>query len=67
MDEPMTLNEAIQHAWKAFDRKDLCEECRSEHKQLALWLEELRDTRSDKAPHGHWIYRGTEKGFFCSN
>lgn len=67
MDEPMTLDEAIQHAWDAFERKDLCKECRDEHRQLALWLEELRDTRLKKVSHGHWIYRGTEKGFFCSN
>lgn len=63
----MTLDAAIQHAMEAFEREDLCEECRKEHKQLAEWLEELRDTRSARVPRGHWIYRGTEKGYFCSN
>ncbi len=44
---PMTLDFAIQHALEASERQDLCEECRREHKQLAGWLSELRDLRSN--------------------
>lgn len=41
----MTIDEAIAHAeWAA----DNCEgECAEEHKQLAKWLRELRDIRSE--------------------
>lgn len=66
MEESMKLESAIQHALKASERDDLCTECRSEHKQLATWLEELREIRSCRDNHGHWIYRGTEKGYLCS-
>lgn len=65
--DDMTLDEAIQHALEASERQDLCEECREQHKQLAGWLSELREVRAERMPHGHWIYRGFEKGYFCSN
>lgn len=65
--EPMTLDFAIQHALEASRREDLCESCREEHEQLAGWLMELREIRADRMPHGYWIYRGTERGYFCSN
>ena len=40
----MELNEAIKHARDvAENRTDLCEECRAEHRQLAEWLEKLKE------------------------
>ena len=65
--DAMTLDEAIRHALEASERQDLCEDCREQHKQLAGWLSELREARAERMPHGHWIYRGFEKGYFCSN
>jgi len=47
-EESMTLDFAIQNALDASERQDLCEECRKEHKQLADWLSELRDIRSNE-------------------
>ena len=67
----MTLDEAIRHCYEeqrrniertveyanAYDREnaDACAECAKEHKQLAEWLEELRDRRS--APDHELISR----------
>lgn len=42
----MTIDEAIVHARDvAENRDDICAECRQEHKQLAEWLEELKEKR----------------------
>lgn len=46
----MTLDEAIQHC---LDKED-CTVCGQEHKQLRLWLEELKDRKqNDKYPKSH--------------
>ncbi len=45
----MTLDFAIQHALEAVHRSDLCEECRSEHQQLANWLQELKKLKAQLA------------------
>lgn len=42
----MTLDEAIAHAKELSENKSVCKDCREEHKQLAKWLEELRDYKS---------------------
>lgn len=42
----MTLDEAIAHAKEVFENQYVCEDCREEHKQLAEWLEQLRDYKS---------------------
>ena len=48
----MTIEQAIKHAREvAEERKDLCEDCRSEHLQLALWLEELKSYKDGNAIH----------------
>jgi type II secretory pathway component PulL len=48
--QTMTLEEAIKHARDtAENRTDLCDECRDEHKQLAEWLEELKQLKTDEA------------------
>ncbi len=65
-EELMTLDFAIQHAREASERQDLCEECRTEHKQLADWLSELRDLRSNagKPPmicHGEIAHLSIQK------
>lgn len=43
----MTLDEAIRHCDEIAASK--CDECGSEHGQLAEWLRELRDRRADDA------------------
>ena len=51
----MTIEQAIKHAREvAEERKDLCEDCRNEHLQLALWLEELKSYK-DKIEQGTLI------------
>lgn len=41
----MTLEEAINHAREVSESQYACEECQQEHKQLAEWLEELKQLR----------------------
>lgn len=44
--EIISIDEAIRHCYETyFERDDLCRECRKEHKQLAKWLEELKESR----------------------
>ena len=43
----MTIDEAIAHAEWCADNS--CGECAEEHRQLAEWLRELRDIRSENA------------------
>lgn len=38
----MTLDEAIIHAKELSEDQSICKDCREEHKQLATWLEELK-------------------------
>ena len=40
----MTLDEAIKHA-KEIAEKAECEDCRKEHVQLVIWLEELQESK----------------------
>ena len=42
----MTLDEAISHAKELSEDQCVCELCREEHKQLAGWLEELKQYKS---------------------
>ena len=45
--EIISIDEAIRHCYETyFERDDLCRECREEHKQLAKWLEELKEIRN---------------------
>ena len=45
--EIISIDEAIRHCYETyFERDDLCRECRKEHKQLAKWLEELKESRN---------------------
>lgn len=41
----MNLDEAIIHAKELSESQSVCEDCREEHKQLATWLEELKQYR----------------------
>ncbi len=43
----MTLEEAIAHAKEVAEISN-CDKCQKEHLQLALWLEELKQYRSNK-------------------
>ena len=42
------LDEAIVHAKELSESQSVCEDCREEHKQLAEWLEELKQYREEK-------------------
>lgn len=42
----MTLDEAIVHAKELSESQSVCEDCREEHKQLAEWLEELKQYKN---------------------
>lgn len=42
----MTIDEAIVHAREVAKREDMCAECRAEHRQLAEWLEELKELKA---------------------
>lgn len=44
----MTLDEAIVHAKELSENQSVCNDCREEHKQLAEWLEELKEYKSKK-------------------
>lgn len=44
----MTLDEAIIHAKELSENQSVCNDCREEHKQLAGWLEELKEYISKK-------------------
>ena len=41
----MNLDEAIAHAKKVSEKQNVCDKCREAHKQLAAWLEELKQYR----------------------
>lgn len=42
----MTLDEAIVHAKELSESQSVCNDCREEHKQLAEWLEELKEYKA---------------------
>ena len=44
----MTLNEAIIHAKELSENQSICKDCREEHKQLAAWLEELKQYKEEQ-------------------
>lgn len=45
--EIISIDDAIRHCYETYyERDDLCRECRDEHKQLAKWLEELKESRN---------------------
>ena len=43
----MTLDEAIIHAKELSENQSICKDCREEHKQLAAWLEELKQYKEE--------------------
>ena len=44
----MTLDAAIVHAKELSESQSVCDDCREEHKQLAEWLEELKQYKEEK-------------------
>ena len=58
----MTLDEAIAHAKELSESQSVCEDCREEHKQLATWLEELKQYK-DKEYKMNAELMFTELGF----
>lgn len=46
----MTLDEAIIYAKELSTSQSVCKECREEHKQLAAWLDELKQYKEINQP-----------------
>lgn len=66
----MTLDEAIAHVKEVFENQYVCEDCREEHKQLAEWLEQLRDYKSifeekQKTNYEHYKDEIIENSGYC--
>lgn len=59
----MTLDEAIVHAKELSDNQSVCKECREEHKQLAAWLEELKQYKEENQPEKTAEEMFTQLGF----
>ena len=57
----VTLDEAISHCYEVYhERDDMCKECREEHRQLAQWLEELKQLKTAdvvEVKRGKWIVK----------
>lgn len=51
----MTLEEAIDHALKVAGEADACSRCKSEHLQIAAWLQELQRYRKKRERRKKWI------------
>lgn len=49
----MTLENAIVHCREKAADDTICEKCREEHAQLAIWLEELKDRRLNDEQQSH--------------
>ena len=62
----LTLDEAIRHCYEVYhERDDMCKECREEHRQLARWLEELRQLKivnATEVKHSEWILHSDGSG-----
>lgn len=59
----MTLDDAIIHAKELSDNQSVCKECREEHKQLAAWLEELKQYKEENQPEKTAEEMFTQLGF----
>lgn len=46
----MTLEQAIEHAVEVANEAS-CDKCKSEHLQLAAWLQELQKYREERETH----------------
>lgn len=62
----MTIDEAIKHCYERYeqyeksfnnDEDDDCMECAQEHRQLAMWLEELKSFKETSDPYTTYIMR----------
>lgn len=62
----MTLDEAIVHSKELFENQSVCEDCREEHKQLAEWLEELKQYKEQNQETNldHFQQEILEKGLW---
>ena len=62
----MTLDEAIVHSKELFENQSVCEVCREEHKQLAEWLEELKQYKEQNQETNldHFQQEILEKGLW---
>ena len=63
----MTLDEAIIHAKELAENQSICKDCREEHKQLAAWLEELKQYREERIQEtnlDHFKQEILEKGLW---
>lgn len=63
----MTLDEAIIHAKELAENQSICKDCREEHKQLAAWLEELKQYKEERIQEtnlDHFKQEILEKGLW---
>lgn len=63
----MTLDEAIIHSKELAENQSICKDCREEHKQLAAWLEELKQYREERIQEtnlDHFKQEILEKGLW---
>lgn len=62
----MTLDEAIIHAKELAENQSICKDCREEHKQLAEWLEELKQYKEQNQETNldHFQQEILEKGLW---
>lgn len=63
----MTLDEAIIHAKELSESQLVCEDCREDHKQLAAWLEELKQYKEERIQEtnlDHFQQEILEKGLW---
>lgn len=63
----MTLDEAIIHAKELAENQSICKDCREDFKQLAAWLEELKQYREERIQEtnlDHFQQEILEKGLW---
>lgn len=61
----MTLDEAIAHAKELSENQSMYIDCREEHKQLAEWLEELKQYKEKNQPEKTAEEMFKELGYEC--
>jgi hypothetical protein len=66
----VNINEAIKHSLEIASDENTCKECKDQHKQLAVWLEELKNARIEienlnrKNAERHELFMLASKGHY---
>ena len=58
----MTLDEAIKHAFEKAEDKKCSADCREDHRQLGIWLKELKDFKA-KQPVKRYSWNDTHTDY----